>query len=140
MATILDPRPAGPTDALQLAALEKYIGHSLPKDYREFLLQFNGGRPDPNAFTLQSDYGEDEDVVHCFFPMRDLALGEVEGTYEGLPTWPLHCAWDDLQNDLENLYELELDPPVPAPVMSLVMLKSTSRLANRPLSSASSFG
>ena len=49
----------------------------------------------------------------CFFPLRDLSLGAVEvEEMEKLRTWPLHCAWDDLQNDLENLHETELDPPL----------------------------
>ena len=52
-------------------------------------------------------------MVMCFFPLRDLSLGPVEvEALEDLRTWPIHCAWDDLQDDLENLYEMELDPPL----------------------------
>ncbi|HYE20854.1 MAG TPA: SMI1/KNR4 family protein [Tepidisphaeraceae bacterium] len=114
MATIADPQPAGPATAKQVAAFEKHIGHELPTEYREFLLAHNGGRPVPDAFTLTADdRGPEEDLVMCFFPLRDLSLGAVAvGEMEDLRTWPLHCAWDDLQNDLENLYETELDPPL----------------------------
>ena len=109
---IADPQPAGPTDAKQIAAFEKHIGHNLPSQYREFLLTHNGGRPVPDAFMLTADDREpEEDLVMCFFPLRDLSLGAVQvEEMEELRTWPLHCAWDDLQNDLENLYETELDP------------------------------
>ena len=120
MAKIADPQPAGPTDAKQVAAFEEHIGHALPTAYREFLLTHNGGRPVPDAFTLTTDEdGSEEDIVLCFFPLcdgspdadEDEESDVVEGM-EGLRTWPLRAAWDDLQNDLENLYEMELDPPL----------------------------
>ncbi len=114
MARIVNPSPAGPTTAAQIAAFEAHIGHPLPAAYRDFLLEHNGGQPEPDAFTLRMEDGEaQEDVVMGFFPLRDLAIGTVEvEAFEELRIWPLHCAWDDLQNDLEHLYELELDPPL----------------------------
>jgi SMI1-KNR4 cell-wall len=113
MTNIVNPRPSGPTNARQLNAFEKYIGHRLPRAYREFLLRYNGGHPEPDAFLLRTGRGEKEHIVMCFFPMRKLALGQVEVEDVGeLLTWPLHCAWDDLQNDLEKVYKTELDPPL----------------------------
>ena len=113
MGTVLDQRPAGHTDARRIATFEKHIGYELPAAYREFLLAANGGRPVPDAFTLTTDHGSEEDIVMCFFPLRDLSLGKVNvGELDELRTWPLHCAWDDLQDDLANLYEIELDPPL----------------------------
>jgi hypothetical protein len=111
MAQIADPLPAGPTTDAQIEAFEAYIGHKLPADYRQFLLQHNGGHPEPDAFLLNTGCGEEEDIVMCFFPMRDLKLGNVSvEELEELRTWPLHCAWDDLQSDLENLYaEAEIE-------------------------------
>jgi hypothetical protein len=46
--------------------------------------------------------------------MRDLKLGSVTvDDIEELRTWPLHCAWDDLQSDLESLYaEAGIDEPL----------------------------
>jgi hypothetical protein len=113
MTRIADPQPAGPTNLEQIAVFEEHIGYVLPAAYRDFLLQYNGGHPVPDAFVLRTDLSEEEDIVLCFFPLRSLTLGNVEvEDLEGLRTWPLHCAWDDLQNDLENLYEIELDPPL----------------------------
>lgn len=114
MAQIADPLPVGPTTDSQISAFEAYIGHKLPPDYRQFLLQHNGGHPEPDAFLLNAGYGEEEDIVMCFFPMRDLKLGSVTvGDLEELRTWPLHCAWDDLQSDLENLYaEAGIEEPL----------------------------
>jgi hypothetical protein len=105
MAEILDPLPAGPTDPVQIAAFEQYVGYPLPADYRAFLLRYNGGHPDPDAFPIDTGLGEQEDGVMCFFPMCPLSVGAVVvNELEELRTWPIHCAWDDLQSDLENLY------------------------------------
>lgn len=114
MAHIADPLPAGPTTDAQVSALEAYIGHKLPEDYRRFLLEYNGGRPEPDAFLLNTGNGDEEDIVMCFFPMRDLKLGHVNvENFEELRTWPLHCGWDDLQSDLENLYaEAGIEEPL----------------------------
>ncbi len=113
MTRIADPLPAGSTSGEQIAAFEKHIGHQLPAAYRQFLLQHNGGRPVPDAYMLRSDRGEEEDIVMCFFPLRESDLGHVQvEDLEDLRTWPLVCAWDDLQSDLVNLYETELDPPL----------------------------
>src|SRR6478752_10150492 len=47
--------------------------------------------------------GEQEDIVMCLFPLRDPGLGDVDvEDLDGLRTWPLHCAWDDLQTDLAD--------------------------------------
>lgn len=89
-----------------MLAFEKYIGHALPAEYRAFLLQHNGGTPEPDAFLIDTGFGDQEDRVECFFPLRPLELGEVEvEEYEQLRVWPLHCAWDDLQSDMQDLYE-----------------------------------
>lgn len=110
MAQIVNALPAGPTTEAEIAQFETQIGHRLPDDYREFLLTHNGGRPEPDAFTLTIWGHAEEDVVMCFFPMRDLSLGTVEvEDFAELRSWPLHCAWEDLSNDLRNLYEIELD-------------------------------
>src|SRR5438552_770302 len=111
MAKIADPLPSGRTNAKQLAAFERRIGYCLPRAYRDFLLRYNGGRPEPDAFLLRTDRAEEEHVVMCFFPMRRLRLGQVDvKDPKELLHWPLHCAWQDLQNDLRNLYKIRLDP------------------------------
>jgi hypothetical protein len=113
MATIVDPQPGGPTNFDQIAAFEARIGYPLPAPYRAFLLQYNGGHPHPDAFVLHANRSDEEDIVFCFFPLRNLSIGPIDvAELDGLRTWPLHCAWDDLQNDLENRYETKLDPPL----------------------------
>lgn len=113
MSPILDPQPAGPADAEQIAALEAHIGHPLPADYRAFLLEHNGGRPELSRCAVITDIGVHDTPVHCLFPSRELALGTVEvNSGEELRTWPVHCAWDDLQHDLREVYQTELEHPL----------------------------
>ena len=113
MADIVNSRPAGATSESQIAAFESLIGHALPADYRRFLLEHNGGSPRPDAFTFNLFGRDEEDLVMCFFPLRDLILGEVDvQDLSELRTWPLHCAWNDLQNDLVHLYQKKLEHPL----------------------------
>ena len=106
------PTSCRSNDSAEIKAFEKRIGHKLPSDYRSFLLKHNGGHPDPDAFTFDSGRGNEENIVLCFFPMRDVKFGDVDVIgLDGLRKWPVH-AWDDLQNDLVNLYEIELDHPL----------------------------
>lgn len=113
MAKIVDPKPAGATNAKQLAAFEKYIRHRLPPHYRAFLLRYNGGNPEPDAFIVRTNRDQTEHIMMCFFPMRALGLGAVRvDTMEELRKWPVHCAWNDLQKDLRRLYKKKLNPPL----------------------------
>lgn len=116
MAKILSSLRHGPATSVQIAAFEKRIGASLPDGYREFLQKHNGGRPDPDAYMLIDDLDGDEveedddgeeNIVLCFFPMRDINCPHVENE-EQLADWPLHCAWEDLQSDLRR-YGRELE-------------------------------
>jgi hypothetical protein len=36
----------------QINAAEKDLGRALPAEYRQFLLQYNGGRPEPSDFVI----------------------------------------------------------------------------------------
>jgi hypothetical protein len=98
----------GPASAKLIAAFEKRIGAKLPADYKKFLKEHNGGRPRPNGF--QFDGGE-EWGVECFFPLREFDPAEVRDVgFDDLVNWPVQCAWDDLQTDLQGLYaDCDLD-------------------------------
>ena len=76
-----------------------------PSDYAG--LVYNGGKPRPNSFDL----GGRQWGVECFFPLREFDPSEVEGVgFDDLVNWPVQCAWDDLQNDLQGLYaDCDLD-------------------------------
>jgi SMI1 / KNR4 family (SUKH-1) len=61
---LMERRGPQVTDA-QIRAFEKSFGHPLPNDYRQFLLDVNGGRPD-NA-NCEFDLG----VVNRLFSLDD---------------------------------------------------------------------
>jgi hypothetical protein len=49
---IRDPKPHGPLSESRLVEFERTCGLALPPDYREFLLEFNGGVPFPSSFWI----------------------------------------------------------------------------------------
>jgi hypothetical protein len=55
-------------NAADLARFEAKIGQTLPGDYRQFLLESNGGRPEGNTFDVPEDDNRSE--VTLFFGLR----------------------------------------------------------------------
>ena len=109
MADIEKSRPAGPTTGDQVREFEAWIGEELPPDYQAFLLEHNGGQPQPDGFCYQSD--EPNNGVFCFFPLLGLDAEHAStGTIDDLLKFPLHKAWIDLQSELETMCdELEIE-------------------------------
>ena len=70
-----DDRPS-PAD---IATFEVTIQGKLPDDYREFLLNENGGRPEPRVFHFKTRDGLGEDLaVHFFFGLHAGQLGSLK--------------------------------------------------------------
>lgn len=63
--------------ARQIDAFERDLGRSIPPEYREFLFQHNGGRPEPSEFAMAGlRKGTTElGAVRCF-----LGIGTPEET------------------------------------------------------------
>jgi len=55
----------GPLDKNCLSALEQIWGFKLPEDYRNFLLQYNGGESDKKAFNFYET--REGSILHPFF-------------------------------------------------------------------------
>jgi hypothetical protein len=49
---IENPNPYGPLTEARLKKFEEVLGATLPADYRDFLLRYNGGVPSPSDFWL----------------------------------------------------------------------------------------
>lgn len=62
-------------DISEISEIERIIGIKLPKEYSEFLLKFNGGKPIRNCFVLDSeDYKE---VSHFYSERFSIYSGDL---------------------------------------------------------------
>lgn len=62
----------------QVSALEHAIGIPLPKDYWDFLLRFNGGRPIPNSFPIRGfDLDNFGDIQRFFGITEDRVAPDI---------------------------------------------------------------
>ena len=73
-----------------IAMLEKKIGEKLPKEYRVFLLNNNGGRPVPDAFNFRTAFHGGKTSAVQFFMGIDLPIDSSN----------LFWAWDQYKTDL----------------------------------------
>jgi hypothetical protein len=70
--------PGPPLDESKVSELEEALGVSLPSDYREFLLRFNGGSPAPCDFVVPSHEEELFDIRTLFGVTRPIEVSNVE--------------------------------------------------------------
>ena len=76
---ICDTRPL----EVDVERFEQQIGTQLPSDYREFLMKYNGGRPDPSGFSFTTRQGLREDSsVHYFFGIHTGRICNLERKLE----------------------------------------------------------
>src|SRR4051812_40221582 len=54
-----------------LVEVEQQLRISLPLDYREFLLTHNGGRPEPNEFTMRENTRDAEGILEWLYGIHD---------------------------------------------------------------------
>lgn len=102
-ATILRSNAYGPLTEAALEDFERELGAPLPTDYRAFLLQHNGGTPQPACFMAPADPLEGDDAplfgreVVCFFSLHFNTWDD--STEEGSLAFPLQEAWRDLRTE-----------------------------------------
>jgi hypothetical protein len=60
---IADPLSEAGATEVNIQQLENELGHRLPEDYRRFLAQTNGGRPERTRFVIQTPDGTTDSVV-----------------------------------------------------------------------------
>jgi cell wall assembly regulator SMI1 len=85
--TILEPNePAG---LKAIVDLEQELGVTLPDDYRNFLMQHNGGYPEPDGFRYYSRYPGNYfgDSVNVERAMVDRFLALYDGEYNNLQNY-----------------------------------------------------
>ena len=79
---IAHPNPHGILSEEALIKFENRFGLQLPPDYREFLLDFNGGRPVPSFFWIKAK--ENGSHVDRFYGVFSPKLAASLETYLGL--------------------------------------------------------
>lgn len=65
----------GPTDEESIRRLEWNLGYQLPSQYRNFLLQHDGGQPTPDAFDFED--GSTGSVISHFAKVNSLDRSET---------------------------------------------------------------
>lgn len=72
--------PKKPTSDARISEIEKELGISLPLQYRNFLLRYNGGHPIPDGFVFkEAPYG---DSCVAWFLAIDSELSNFVETFE----------------------------------------------------------
>ena len=66
MTTIINSK--NPATIEDISNFEKIISGNLPSDYKDFLMKYNGGQPQPNSFGFFSDRN-DESMVDQFLSL-----------------------------------------------------------------------
>jgi hypothetical protein len=54
-----------------IQAFETHLNARLPEEYRQFLMQHNGGKPEPSVFRVDIDGFPNEDRITCFLCLSD---------------------------------------------------------------------
>jgi SMI1 / KNR4 family (SUKH-1) len=95
--------PQPPVQDVDLKKIEFRLGYPLPPEYRNFILQHNGGRPVPHRFSTKD--GKIESGVKTFFPVADAGdnlLSEIDDiTLTGtIPRNLFPIAIDPIENRL----------------------------------------
>lgn len=82
---------AKPIKVLDIEQIETEFGRPFPQQYRDFLLQTNGGQPKPNVIDIEgADFGEtDIQVFH--------------GIGDEIVSCDLRWNWENLEGCKENL-------------------------------------
>jgi hypothetical protein len=68
---IVEPLSMIGAKATDIEQLEHLVGAMLPADYRDFLIENNGGRPAPSAFRFEQYQKPQESLVDWFFTLNE---------------------------------------------------------------------
>ncbi|MBN2256593.1 MAG: SMI1/KNR4 family protein [Anaerolineaceae bacterium] len=78
---ILNPRPYGPLSRNRLNNFERSLNITLPNDYKDFLLKYNGGQPKPSCFWIKQN--QDGSGILNFYGLHDGNKYLSISTYKG---------------------------------------------------------
>lgn len=90
-------------NAEDIALLERTVGRPLPRDYRIFLSQHNGGKPAANSVEFIGKTGVEDTRIRAFYSLdeRDpyyYLIKELEDIRRVIPPFTLPIACDPFDN------------------------------------------
>lgn len=103
MPTIDQPNRYGALDEDRLEQFEAWLEARLPADFRTFLLESNGGRPEPAGFFIDDWLGGDPRpaTIECFFALHDQVWdNETPDGHLAQPLQDVVVEWVDEQEPL----------------------------------------
>ncbi|MEJ2353030.1 MAG: SMI1/KNR4 family protein [Anaerolineales bacterium] len=120
-AKIINANAYGPLSQKKIEEFERATQVNLPKDYQDFLLKYNGGRPVPSFFWIEQQ--KDGSAVYQFYGLhagpRHLSIETFAGQERyGVPSWMLPIGDDGVGNfigigtssaNFGNIYFLDHD-------------------------------
>ncbi len=102
MALVSMEKATGPLEEAELQDQEQKWGFRLPDGYREFLLKYDGGRPEPFSFRFKGS--ENGSTVHSFLGIKQDRYRDLQKKlkdYEGrLPKRFFPIAYDEGGNQI----------------------------------------
>lgn len=74
-----------PIQESDISRIERLFNITLPQDYRQFLLRYNGGRPEPSVFRIKNYYNSDNMAVIDTF--LGISNGQEDSLEEYIKTY-----------------------------------------------------
>lgn len=69
-----------PVTESDIQAFETHLNARLPEEYRQFLMQHNGGKPEPRCFPVDIDGFPNEDCITYFLCLSDTEQDSLSKT------------------------------------------------------------
>jgi hypothetical protein len=108
MPIIIKSHPAGRCSRAQVEKFEELIGAKLPSDYRDWLLEFNGGRPSPKRMEFVEHGTSTGSDVHWIYGIGSPDWADVNDSYVTFKRRIPHACLPIARDSGGNQYLLDL--------------------------------
>ncbi|MGH8191912.1 MAG: SMI1/KNR4 family protein [Terriglobia bacterium] len=102
---IIEPIPQNSSISMhEIEKFETHLGTKLPKEYSDFLLFYNGGRPRPSGFRFLEENAETESRIQFFYGINShrsySILRKMDIFMDRVPTGTIPIACDGVGNQI----------------------------------------
>ncbi len=67
-----------PLNLFQIEEIEEFVGLNFPREYKEHLLKYNGGRCEPNIFSFNANGKITESCIDWFLAIYEGEYGNLK--------------------------------------------------------------